>query len=299
MKSSWQRLGKIFEVSPELNNGGSHSAVPFAVPLGHDAYRVYFSTRDPENRSHTSSFDYSLSERRIIDMSEELLFGPGERGHFDDCGVTMSGCISEENKYYYMGWSLPKTVPFSNEIGLAELDENSRFRRSSNRPVIGKCEKEPLSFGYPWVLKTDSQYMMWYDTILSWPGNSTDDYEFVLRAAVSQNGVSWEKIYDVEFPFLPGERAIARPCIEYENGIFRMWASIDKYGKYSLCYAESKDGFLWQRCEFNWSGHETPGEWESDEQAYPFVFKSGTDRFMLYNGNSYGRTGIGLAVELR
>jgi hypothetical protein len=31
-------------------------------------------------------------------------------------------------------------------------------------------------------------------------------------------------------------------------------------------------------------------------QAYPFVFDEGGRRYMLYNGDGYGRTGIGLAV---
>ena len=30
--------------------------------------------------------------------------------------------------------------------------------------------------------------------------------------------------------------------------------------------------------------------------AYPYVFEHGGDRYMLYNGNGYGKTGIGLAV---
>ena len=30
--------------------------------------------------------------------------------------------------------------------------------------------------------------------------------------------------------------------------------------------------------------------------AYPFVFRHGGDLHLLYNGNGYGRTGIGSAV---
>jgi hypothetical protein len=29
---------------------------------------------------------------------------------------------------------------------------------------------------------------------------------------------------------------------------------------------------------------------------YPFVFDHGGARYMLYNGNGYGRSGVGLAV---
>jgi len=30
--------------------------------------------------------------------------------------------------------------------------------------------------------------------------------------------------------------------------------------------------------------------------AYPFVFDDKNDRYMLYNSNDYGKTGIGLAM---
>ena len=36
--------------------------------------------------------------------------------------------------------------------------------------------------------------------------------------------------------------------------------------------------------------------WESDMVEYPWLFDASGRRFMLYNGNDYGRTGIGLAV---
>jgi len=209
----------------------------------------------------------------------------------------MSCGLEGENRFYYMGWSLPKTVPFSNEIGMAHLRSDGSFERDSNRPVLGKCEQEPLSFGYPWVMKSKGLYYMWYDTILEWRDNSTDNYEFVLRAATSKDGATWEKAYDVEFPFSKGERAIARPCILRENSKFKMWASIDLMGSYSICYAESDDGFTWERKQFRWLESTPPDDWDSDEQAYPFVFCEGKDRYMLYNGNNYGKSGIGLAVE--
>ena len=43
----------------------------------------------------------------------------------------------------------------------------------------------------------------------------------------------------------------------------------------------------------------TAGEdgWESEMVEYPCVFEWNRRRYMLYNGNDYGRTGVGLAVE--
>jgi hypothetical protein len=36
-------------------------------------------------------------------------------------------------------------------------------------------------------------------------------------------------------------------------------------------------------------------QWESEMQAYPHVFDWNDSRMMLYNGNGFGQSGIGLA----
>ena len=36
--------------------------------------------------------------------------------------------------------------------------------------------------------------------------------------------------------------------------------------------------------------------WDSEMVEYPFVFDHAAKRYMLYNGNGYGKTGFGLAV---
>ena len=45
------------------------------------------------------------------------------------------------------------------------------------------------------------------------------------------------------------------------------------------------------------AGIASSGDWDSEMQAYPAVFDNDGRRYMLYNGNGYGRTGIGWAVE--
>jgi hypothetical protein len=36
--------------------------------------------------------------------------------------------------------------------------------------------------------------------------------------------------------------------------------------------------------------------WDCEMIEYPYVFEDKDQRYMLYNGNGYGKTGIGLAV---
>ena len=81
----------------------------------------------------------------------------------------------------------------------------------------------------------------------------------------------------------------------YEDGIFKMWYSIDIGGKYSIGYAESLDAKSWTRKDDESGLSASDFGWDSKQVAYPCVFKCLGSKYMLYNGNGYGKTGIGLA----
>ena len=36
--------------------------------------------------------------------------------------------------------------------------------------------------------------------------------------------------------------------------------------------------------------------WDYEMICYPFVWEHKGEKYMLYNGNSYGKTGVGLAI---
>lgn len=65
---------------------------------------------------------------------------------------------------------------------------------------------------------------------------------------------------------------------------------------YRIGYAESIDGLSWIRKE-NMAGIAVSKTgWDSEMIAYPFIFDHNEQRYMLYNGNNYGKTGFGIAV---
>jgi hypothetical protein len=73
-----------------------------------------------------------------------------------------------------------------------------------------------------------------------------------------------------------------------------MWFSA-RGAAYHIGYAESHDGVSWERDDER-AGIGSSGEWDSEMQAYPAVFDDEGKRYLLYNGNGYGRTGVGWAV---
>ena len=75
---------------------------------------------------------------------------------------------------------------------------------------------------------------------------------------------------------------------------YTMWYAY-RGERYRIGCARSRDGVTWTRHDDE--GLDASGEgWDSDAVAYPWIVDAGGRRYMLYNGNDYGRTGIGLAV---
>ena len=76
-----------------------------------------------------------------------------------------------------------------------------------------------------------------------------------------------------------------------------MWFS-SRGDVYRLGYAESADGIAWERLD-DQAGLEPASEgWDSEMVCYPAVCGTEGRRYLLYNGNGYGATGIGYAVEV-
>jgi hypothetical protein len=61
-------------------------------------------------------------------------------------------------------------------------------------------------------------------------------------------------------------------------------------------YADSKDGLEWGRKDDLAVVDISNAGWDSEMVEYPFVFDHKGNRYMLYNGNEYGKTGFGLAI---
>ena len=74
-----------------------------------------------------------------------------------------------------------------------------------------------------------------------------------------------------------------------------MWFAV-RGDRYRIGYAESGDGVGWRRLDGEQGLLPSASGWDSDMVEYPFVFEWQARKYMLYNGNDYGRTGVGLAV---
>lgn len=297
----WRKLGRIFVAPGRPSWMRSHAAVPLAVKVQGERYRVFFSSRDRRNRSHTGWFEINLVEPlRILKVCRAPVLRPGSDGLFDDAGATGCWLVARGRRrdLYYVGWSSGGRVPFRNALGLAvSRDGGRRFRRESGGPVLDRSWEAPAFVGSACVLRAGRRWRMWYTAGLGWDrvrGRMRPRY--LIKHAESSDGASWRPTGGVCIGFArPGEHAITRPCVVRDGGLYRMWYSYRGVA-YRIGYAESRDGLAWVRKDGQVGIAPSRSGWDSEMIEYPFVFDYDGRRYMLYNGNGYGKTGVGLAV---
>ncbi len=295
----WRKLGRVFE---PVDRGGwmrSHAANPVAVVGGGDEVEVWFNCRDAANRSSIARFRFRPDAPDApVRLDDAPLLSPGSYGAFDESGVSLA-CVVEvgpARHLYYLGWNLTPTVPWRNAIGLAVSPEpGAPFTRVSPGPILDRDTVDPYTLSYPWVLREDGRWRMWYGSHLTW-GEAPDQWRHALKYAESGDGIHWRRDGRVVVGHeRPGEYAISKPCVLRDPDRYRMWYAY-RGASYRIGYAESPDGLAWTRRDAEVGIDVSPDGWDHEMIDYPCVFDWREQRYLLYNGNGYGATGIGLAV---
>lgn len=298
----WRPIAHMSHPGDTGDWSASHLSNPSIHRKSDGTLRVFLSTRGAANRSSTGSVDLALDGDRaeFLGGLNGPHFSPGARGSFDADGVTLSQTLSHEGRLYgfYLGWTVLKHVPFTNFIGLCISDDDGdSFERVQDTPVLGRGPHTPFTVGYPCILPDTAGWVMWFGNHRKW-GPEGLEMEHVLSSATSTDLIHWRvddaPAIDLD-PTRPEEFAISRPCaLPLRHGGFEMWFAVRAPG-YHLGYARAVDGRSWVRDDAAVTFEGAPAPWEDRERTYPWVFDHGPDRYMLYNGNGYGREGFGIA----
>jgi hypothetical protein len=289
-------------------------ALPVIETTAENTLSLYYSPRDRQGRAHIARARLEAGSDgalRVAAHDPDPVLSPGELGAFDDAGVTVS-CVVEGGEeqgtlLYYTGWSLGVSVPFYFYAGLAVRRPGAqRFERISRAPILERNSVDPYLTASPWVLREQNGvWRMWYVSCARWemvedashPDEPSPRHYYHVRYAESDDGIHWRREGRVAIDFKDGgEYAMGRPCVVRDEDCYRMWLCA-RGESYRLAYASSTDGLRWEREDAHAEllGHAQ--EWESEMQAYPAVFAHGGRRYLLYNGNGYGRSGVGYALS--
>lgn len=301
----WEKMGLIFDPArPGLPWMKTHAQNPMAEHLGGGVFKVYFATRDCRNRSRGGFFVFDIARPfDTLEHSVEPLIDLGPLGAFDDSGVMPSALVDYQgSRYlYYTGWSRTVDVPFAFHIGLALSNNGGKtFHRPTLAPVLGRNRHDPYITGAPSVLLEDGVFRMWYISGTKWEASNTTKpkHFYTVKYAESSDGLNWITNSDLCLEYEAQEYAIARPIVRKRpTGHYEMWFTFrGGTDTYRLGVARSADGRTWERDPTPIGIDVSPAGWDSEMICYGYPFEHGGVLYALYNGNSYGATGVGLAA---
>lgn len=303
-----EKKGLIFNTEGKIGDDFPfYAQIPFADKYD-DYIRIYYSSRTRDVKSFPFYIDVDYCDmKKIIHINKNPLLALGAPGTFDDNGITASSIVSVGNeKYlYYIGWNKRVSVPYALNIGLAISKNNGEFVKLSEGPLLDRHIVDPIFSTAPCVLFDENNFKMWYVSCLRWVevfGKMEPIY--VIKYAESDNGIEWKRFDHICLNSSFDGEALGRPWVIKENNLFKMWYSSrgsknyrDKSGEhYMIKYAESVDGVNWERKDSEFLMPLSSSGWDSEMQEYCSVITVNGIKYLLYNGNLFGKTGFGYAV---
>jgi hypothetical protein len=244
--------------------------------------------------------DIDIGQRRIVEDHYQPFFEHGEKESFFANGVSLGDCyeINQTRFILFMGWQVPENGHWRGDIGRLRITPDLTLVLDPSVPLLGSHTVDPISLSYPCVWRDEHDaYRMWYGSTLTWDvGNG--EMVHVINHASSDDGQRWCR-HGLAVPYAIGvAQAFSKPTVlKRSQGGFSMWFSYRKGNgeKYRIGYASSDDGYQWMLDLENPGIAPSATGWDSEMVEYPYVFRHGTEVYMLYNGNGFGKTGFGLA----
>jgi predicted GH43/DUF377 family glycosyl hydrolase len=295
----WEKLGNI--VSPDKNISWMSKKVgPSFVEIVNNQFKIYITGRSLNNESRIGIAYIDIDTLETIKLEEDVVFDVGEIGTFDESGVSYPWIVRNNDRIfmYYVGWISGTKAGFKNATGLAEYDKTSNiWVRVSKAPILPLTKEEPFDTGSIAVTCENDQWRMYYTSFDKrvYINDRPINY-YNIKYATSTDGINWNRNGEVCINFKNDkEYAIGKPMILKNDNNYEMWYSYSD-GFYKIGYATSTDGINWTRKDRELGLLPSKDGWDSEMVEYGYVLECNGDKYMFYNGNGYGETGLGVAI---
>jgi hypothetical protein len=306
---SWKKEGLIFETKGQQPWMVSHACVPTVHVLNEDTFRIFFAPRNAKGQSILTYFDVdAYNPKNVRYVHTEPCMPLGKLGTFDDGGIMPCCVVPTENGLYlyYVGWNPSGSVPYRNSIGLAVSHNGGQtFERMFDGALVDRSRTEPYFTASPWIMREEeNKWHMWYASSTGFV-EVADKVEplYIIKYAHSTNGVDWVRENHTCIQPKDQYEANARATVIKEDGLYKMWYCYrgsfdyrDGPQAYRIGYAESPNARDWQRLDDQAGISYSKTGWDSTMQTYPCVVQHHSKKYLFYNGNGFGKTGIGYAV---
>jgi len=302
MIQKWKKHGSIYS---------SRAQAPTVLEVD-GIWRIYFADRDPEGNSYVRYIDVEPGNPKNILYEHPIPvtgLDPGDIGSFDHTGVMPSWAIKIGEKVflYYVGWSQRKDVPYHNSVGLAIGGRHGKIFKKLEGPILPPAVGEPYFTGTSCVVYNEvyDYYTNYYLSCTGWEqeGSWKAEPRYHIKEAISSDGINWVRKGNIAIDYKsPTEGGICNASVIEESGISKMWYCyrrakdyrINPENSYRIGYAEydeTKDR-EWQRKDCQVDLGPALSEIDDVMQCYPQVLSYEGKKFMFYNGNGFGSTGI-------
>lgn len=299
----WEKLGLVYAPDGGLWWARSHAYMPTPLVMNDGSIRIFLAFLDHDLVGRMGYVDVSGEDpKRILGVSRSPLLDVGEPGTFDEWGVTPMSIVrsGESLLMYYTGWQRTRSNRYTMLTGLAlSRDDGRTFSRAQHVPVLDRSEQEQFFRTAMFVLHHSAGWSAWYAAGSRWiesDGKTLPTYD--LRFLASRDGVHWPDSGEVCLePSRPSELGFGRPFVYRKDSGYEMLYSIRRLGLgYRPGLARSSDGMKWVRCDEEAGIDISPAGWDSEMLCFGSIATTPAGRWLFYNGNGYGATGVGVAV---
>ena len=300
MKIRYSRLGRIFGPDSFASSQSpiTYTSNPVVIQMQNSIFRIYFNSRDSQNRSNVWSVDFDFESLKVIQNSLRVQIEIGiNTPKYCRAGISLGSDFSLDNQRYigFMGWYLPDRAHWMGEIGRLEIDEAYNLELIDGSPWIGISKEDPISLSYPAIHQTADGLDVWYGSTHTWDAGNGEMLHLLERRRVTHE-FGTEKIAGI-LPFELGiAQAFSRPAILNTD-----WGTLFSYSvrgntdKYRIAFRSLNATY--KSIQFGEPVSFLPSteEWESEMVEYPYLVTYKGEVYMFYNGNRFGKSGVGLA----
>ena len=283
---------KLFFKKVKLN----YASNPTAMTIGNSQIRIFFNSRDFQNRSSIYSIDF-FPKTLDPDYESVVLQHPyGEDSSYFSHGISVGQLFTfdGEKRLSVMGWKSYKDRHWEGRIGFIPLDADGNLNELATRPWMDLDQDDPISLSYPAVLEDRDSKSIWYGSTYTWDAGNGEMVHVIKEAILSQDGKIIKS--DKVMPYVVGSaQAFSRPAtVKIGTKFLMAYSYRGNTTKYRIGFVKIGDASTASHLSGIPPFLTSNNAWESEMVEYPSFFYFNDQLYMLYNGNSFGKSGIGI-----
>jgi hypothetical protein len=275
--------------------------------------RLYFSTRvrdeDSQPVSKVCYVDFSPGFREILGEIREVKIQEGLLGGFDQHGIFPFHPYAIGNNFFMAltcGWKRMQSVDIDMSIGQAISLDGEHFARNGYGPLVSAGPSEPFLIGDPFVHRDNDIYSLFYIFGTKWSEyDGRPERTYKIGKMKSSDGFAFVRDNPGKqiVPDTIKNEAQAMPTVIQLGESYHMFYSYRNSfdfrdggtNGYRLGHAMSANGEDWKLKHSVLPS--TFPDWSRDMQCYPHVTVVDSELYLFFNGNQFGKNGVGLMTK--